>query len=127
MKNGKQGTMRKLLSSPISLIIVLFAFVVLWKASSNIYEKVLISRTKLNQAQAEFSKLEFREKDLGSQVSRLSTEQGIDAEIRSKYKGVRPGEFVAVIIGDSQVASTSNASSTASVGWFGAVLQRFGF
>lgn len=131
MKNGKRYNKRKWFSSPILLVVVLVVFIVLARAAFSIYEKAEISQTKLDQARRELIRLQERQADLGSQVSRLSTDEGVEAEIRTKYKGVRSGESVAVIIGDDvPVSSTSNASSTAastaSVGWFAGLLQKFG-
>ena len=131
MKNGKRYNKRKWLSSPMLFIVALIFFIVLARAAFGIYKKVQISNVKLDQARRELIRLQERQADLGSQVTRLSTDEGIEAEIRTKYKGVRSGESVAVIIGDDvPVSSTSNASSTAvstaSVGWFAGLLQKFG-
>jgi len=65
-------------------------------------------------------------------VSRLSTDEGIEAEIRSKYPAVKQGESVAVIIGDSNLDSSSNDTATSSIqivhtAWWEKVLQMIEF
>jgi len=140
MKYGKykmrSSTAKKIFSSPFTLIVIAVIFVILLRATWSMHKKADVSRTKLDQAEVVLTKLSDRQNDLGAQVQRLSTEQGIEAEIRTKYKGVREGESVAVIIGDDASAtgtdtatatSTSQATSTASVGWFKGLLQKIGF
>ncbi|MEI6304801.1 MAG: hypothetical protein WCP09_02160 [Candidatus Taylorbacteria bacterium] len=129
MKNGKRHNKRKWFSSSILFFGVLIVFIVLARAAFSIYGKAQVSDVKLDQARSELIRLQERQADLSDQVSRLSTDEGVEAEIRTKYKGVRSGESVAVIIGDD-VLSTSSASSTvaptAAVGWFAQLLQKFG-
>ena len=126
---GKRSTSRKVMSSPVTLVLSLIVFIVLAKAALGIHDKAAISDTKLDQSRVELANLESREADLTSQVGRLSTDQGIESEIRTKFKGVRNGESLAVIIGNNETASVtpaSIASTTKSVGWFGRLLQKIG-
>jgi len=126
MKYGKRHTMKKVMRSPFVLVAVLIAFIFLARGAWNIHEKASISRLRLEQAQSELAKLQSRQVGLASEIDRLSTEQGVETEIRTKYKGVRPGESVAVIIGDNNTASETQATSTASVGWFRELLRGIG-
>ena len=126
MNYGKRHKVRKVMNSPITVILLVVVIIVLLRATWNIYGKVDLSRTKLNEAQSTLVKLQQRGDDLQAQVNRLSTEQGVEAEIRTKYKGIRAGESVAVIVGDDSVASATEASTTQSVGWFKGLLQKIG-
>lgn len=104
---------------------------VLARASLNIYSKVETSETKLLQAQANLEKLSERQQDISRKVEYLSTDQGIEAEIRTKYHAVKDGEQVAVIVDDSQkapaVQSASGTTATSSSGFFGRILRALGF
>jgi cell division protein FtsB len=117
------------MSSPFFLIVILIVFVVLARAAWGIHDKAVMSSTKLDQAQAEFAKLKSRESDLQNQVGRLSTDQGVEAEIRTKFKGVRVGESLAVIVSNDETASVGDSSTTEAVetvGWFKRLLQKIG-
>lgn len=130
MKYGNYSrTKRKfnLMKSPITLVVAVIIFAVLVKATWSIHQKVLVSNIKLSQAQTELAKLKARDTDLATQVNYLSSDQGIEAELRTKYRAVKDGESVAVIVDDpNQTASMANASSTAAVGWWASILNWFG-
>jgi len=102
MKYGNRSISiwKTIISSPISLIVLVIFFAVLAKATWNIRQKSLISSSRLNQARVELIKLEMRGGDLESKIGRMSTEQGIEAELRTKYRATKEGEMVAVIVDD---------------------------
>jgi hypothetical protein len=131
MHYGKRKVVRKILQSPLVLVGVLVLFIILAKATWNIHEKASLSETKLSQMQLEFQKTGDHQRDLEKQVSYLSSEQGIESELRSKYRAVKNGESVAVIVDDEQTAAAANASNTngamsQNVGWFRRLLQGIG-
>lgn len=101
------------MSSPLVMVGLIVLFVLLLRGVRSIHEKASLSAEKLKSAELELAKLQDHERDLSSQIGYLSTEQGIEAELRTKYRAVREGESVAVIIGDQ--ASSSSATSTAAV------------
>ena len=91
---------RKILYSPIVLIILFIIFVILTRSLWGVYEKERISSENLSKEKTELEKLSLREKDLASALEYLKTDQGIENEIRSKFRVVREGEKVAVIVGE---------------------------
>jgi hypothetical protein len=130
MKYGNRSLWKSIIASPVALIVVLVLFVVLANASWNIYGKARSSARRLDDVRLEFAKLEGRKNELAEKVAYLSTEQGFEAEIRTKFHAVRDGESVAVIIDESRTANANNASTvvaSTSVGWWGRMLQAFGF
>lgn len=104
--------------------------VILARASLNIYSKVETSEIKLLQAQANLEKFSGRQQDISRKVEYLSTDQGIEAEIRTKYHAVKKGEQVAVIVDDAQktgvFSSASDTMATSSPGFFGRILRSLG-
>ena len=124
---GKKSLLKRVLTSPFSLILVVIIFIFITKATWGLRYKVILSDTKLGQARTELANLQSRETDLTAQVAHLSTEQGVESEIRTKFKGVREGESLAVIIGNDANATSQQASSTPEkVGWFRSLLQKIG-
>lgn len=111
MKYGNSSLWKKFISSPFTLVVFILVFLFLVKTVWGIREKNSLSVSKLELAQAELVKLETHEKDLAGQIRYLSTEQGIESELRTKYRAIREGESVAVIVDDNQTASVIEASS----------------
>ncbi|MBP6858219.1 MAG: hypothetical protein KBC33_00090 [Candidatus Pacebacteria bacterium] len=130
MKYGNRSLLKRLVASPVAMIVAAVLLAVLAKAGWNLNEKARVSSSRLEQAQAELAKLRDREAKLSDTVGYLSTERGLENEIRSKYHAIREGESVAVIVDDSKTAAVVNASvtqATSSVGWFRRMLRVFGF
>jgi hypothetical protein len=65
-----------------------------------------MSANYLTREQLEFTKLKSREIELDKSVKYLKTDKGIEAEIRSKFRVVKEGESVAVIV-DNNASSTT--------------------
>ena len=126
MRYGNRSSSRRILSSPIALIVLLILFAILVKAAWNAHTKAVLSQTKLDDARNELAKLQERQADLSTKVAYLSTDQGLQAEMRDKFHAVKDGESVAVIVDNSQSANAIQASSTASIGWWGRFLHFFG-
>lgn len=130
MKYGNSSIAKRIIASPISLIVGIVLLVVLVKAGFNIYGKAELSSERLAQAQAELAKLQARQTELSARVGLLSTEQGLDTEIRTKYHAVKEGESVAVIVDETKTAAATNASqtlATSSLSWWRKVLHTFAF
>ncbi|MFA6553992.1 MAG: hypothetical protein WCS89_00600 [Candidatus Paceibacterota bacterium] len=133
MKYGNQSIWKKLISSPITLLGFLILFFFLFRAAWSVHEKAVLSELKLKTAQIELNKLEAHQRDLSNQIGYLSTEQGIEAELRTKYRAVKEGELVAVIVDNNQnvanisaVTATTTATTTESNGWGRRLLRMFG-
>ena len=131
MKYSNRSLWKQIISSPIALVGIFLLLIILGKASWNIQEKNQLAQLKLTQAQMELDKLKTRESDLNEQISRLSTDQGIEAELRTKFRAIKDGELVAVIVDPNAKNLLSKqtkevGSTTAKVNWFQKVLQIIG-
>jgi cell division protein FtsB len=92
----------------IPMAVILFILIiVLAKATWNSYKTYSSSRASSNNSFLELKNLKDREAYLKDQIKFLNTEEGIEAEIRDKYKAVKEGEEITVII--------ENEDSTSSV------------
>ena len=129
MRYGKRSIWKRIISSPFTLAAVVVLFIVLARSTWNMYQKAHLSDTRLEQANSELAKLAQRQDELSQKVVYLSTEQGIEAEIRTKYHAVKEGESVAVIVDDqrqTQTAAVVQATSTPVVSWWQRVLRFVG-
>jgi hypothetical protein len=74
--------------------------------------------------------LSQRQQDISRRVDYLSTDQGVEAEIRTKYHAIKEGEQVAVIVDGSQAAnalqSASGTQATSTPGFWRRLLRTFG-
>lgn len=101
---------RKILYSPIVLLILGIIAVLLLRGSLGVYNKHKISEQNLERERFELQKLISREENLVSSLDYLKTDQGVENEIRSKFRAVKEGEKVAVIIDDKSPASSSTTT-----------------
>jgi cell division protein FtsB len=125
MKYGNRPQWKRIVASPIALILLVIFLIVLVRATSRLTAKAESGSTRLAQAQAEYQKLEERKSDLSFKVTKLSTDEGLESEIRAKYRAVKEGESVAVIVDDEESTSTAVADSPTDVGFFHKMLRKF--
>jgi cell division protein FtsB len=114
---------RRLIYSPITIVVLLVVVIVLAKATWNVHVKEAESRIYLDTAQAQLDTVSASQSALAAQVAGLETPEGVETNIRSQFLVAKPGEQVAVIVGgDSSSSDLSSATSsvfgTASGGGF---------
>lgn len=128
MMHGNRARRHKhaILSSPFFIAALIAAFAFAAHAAWEIYVKDRTAADRLAQAQANLSRLQAQQGSLTEKIQYLSTDRGVEAELREKYRAVKDGESVAVIV-DAPEASGSAATSTPSQSWLGSFLQLFGF
>ena len=131
MKYGNRSLWRRFISSPFSVVVLAVVVFILARAVINIQNKVETSATKLEQAQAEYDRLLQRQNDISRRVGYLATDQGVEAEIRTKYHAIKDGEQVAVIVDGPQSANilqtASGTVATSTPGFWRRLLRTFGF
>ena len=81
------------------------------------YAKSTEAKEKRDLAMAELKRLEARETDLKTEISRLSSERGVEEELRDRYFVAKEGERVAVIRTDSSPPSKTNTRATEGGFW----------
>ena len=91
----------------ITLSLVAFFFV---KGAVGILGKERESRRLAKDLKDEKAVLVEREQELKEDISRLKTEEGIQNEIRSKFSVTREGEYVAIIVDDRRLSTSTDAS-----------------
>lgn len=89
---------RKFIYSRTMVFIMFLIFVFLCRATWKVYTQHEVSRLNLQKVVNETKRLSDREQTLKQDISYLETDEGIEAEIRQKFRAVKPGEQVAVIV-----------------------------
>jgi len=107
----KKKVLRKVMYSPWTLTLLAFFVVFVTHAAWNVHKKERVSAEALDRTQREYEKLAAREATLANSVKYLATPQGIETEIRQKFRVAKEGESVAVILNDKATTSTTTPES----------------
>ncbi len=107
---------RKILYSPLVLTILTIVLLGLLSAVWGVYKKAQLSSDNLERERNELNKLTVRQQNLANSIDYLKTDQGVENEIRTKFRAVKEGEQVAVIVEDKQASVT--ATSTKKGFWY---------
>ncbi len=115
----KKKRIRKILYSPLVMIVLAILLIILVRGVWGVYTKAQLSAQNLERERLELEKLALRQKSLASSIDYLKTDQGVENEIRTKFRAVKEGEKVVVIV-DNQASMTpaqSQATSTRGI-WY---------
>ena len=99
---------KKILYSRAMFVVLLVLIALAGKATWGVYQKEKTSRVNLERLQSEISELKGREEYIKSGIDRLGTSRGIEEEIRQKFKVVKDGEAMAILIDDEVSLATSS-------------------
>lgn len=91
--------------SPI--LAVFLVLLVVWGGVvvTKTYLKYREARNLRNQYQAELDALKRKQGELNTKIGELSTERGMEAELRNRYRVVKPGESLVIVVDKEQVKS----------------------
>lgn len=103
---------------PVLVLLSIFCLFLL-KGALGAYERYLASLALWQKTHNELESLKQRQGSLQSDVDRLKTERGVEAELRSKFQVAKPGENLIIIV-DEDKGTGGSASSSAKSLW-----QRF--
>lgn len=124
MRNGNKSLSERIFSSPIAFFVFLILLVFIGKSAWSMHLSAEISRHKLNESNRALDRLREERAQVESRIKTLSTPEGVESELRAKYRAVRSGESVAVIIDDTQTTN-EQSTSTESIGWGEKLLKVF--
>jgi len=98
MDFNENRKIKRLLYSKVTLIIL--ALLVIWLSFNvfSMYKKERDTRLRRIEQREVLDELEGREASLKEEIERLSTERGIEQEVRSKFEVGKEGEEVVIIV-----------------------------
>jgi len=106
---------KRWLYSKITLFFLIIFLVILLNSLWEVYNKQEIAKNNLAKTAASLESLRGREKMLSSEIERLKTEDGTEAEVREKYGLVKPGEEVIVLSGQEESKSINSPSTQSDI------------
>ena len=99
---------KRLLYSKVTLVIL--GFIVIWLAFAvwSMYKKERDTRLRRIEQKEVLNELEGREESLREEIERLSTERGIEQEVRSNFEVGKDGEEMIIIVDNPEDEGFSN-------------------
>jgi cell division protein FtsB len=88
---------RRFLGSGWAFAVVLVLFLVFAQAGIGMYSKAREAKEKRDLAFAELQRLEARQAELQATIARLSSERGVEEELRNRFFIAKEGEKVAIL------------------------------
>ena len=92
-----RNRLRKIIYGKPTIIVVVVFFIFVANGAWGMYRKSTEATEKRNGAEARLAELQKREKELSDDILRLSTDRGIEGEIRDRYMVAKEGESVMIV------------------------------
>ena len=109
----RKQIIRRIVYSIPSLIILLITAFFLVKGTVRVMDKGWESSERSRDLEKRAAALILREEELKGNIARLQTEEGVRDEIKEKFSVTEEGEYVAVIVDDRKVSSSTDGSTLA--------------
>jgi cell division protein FtsB len=93
----QKNRVRRALYAKPTIIALVIVFLFVANGAWGMYQKSTTSITNKNSAEGELSSLKSREIELSQDIVNLSTDRGIEEEIRERFMVAKEGESVMVI------------------------------
>ncbi|MDB5266453.1 MAG: hypothetical protein JWN89_268 [Parcubacteria group bacterium] len=106
----KQKRKERLYSTPVLIGLSLITLLVL-RGTFVIMQKERESSTYVGSLEEKVTTLADRQAKLKTDTARLSTDEGIDTEIKTRFSVAKAGEHVVVIVDPKEKASTTEPKS----------------
>ncbi len=100
--------LRRLYSWPV-LLILLVSVLLLGFSVRGLYVKSRIAEANRREAEMRLESLQARKAQLGAELERLSTDEGVETEIRTRFPVAKPDEGVIQIVGEKKVEATTSS------------------
>ncbi len=94
-----------------SVLVLFVIFLFLANGVWNIYQKEKESSSLDLDSKAKLDALSSQADQLKSNINKLSTDTGIDEELRLKYGVVKPGEEMIVVVPDDSATTSTSTES----------------
>ena len=105
----RQKVRRVMYSIPSLIILLIFAFF-LARGAIRVMEKERESSERARALEEKTATLILREQELEGDITRLETKEGVRSEIREKFGATEEGEYVAIIVDDRTVSTSTDSS-----------------
>ncbi len=102
-------SLRRLYSWPV-LLILLATVLLLGSSVRGLYVKSRTAEASRREAEIHLESLQARKEQLDTELERLSTDEGVETELRTRFPVAKPDEGVIQIAGEEKVEATTSDS-----------------
>lgn len=93
----QRARIRRIIYGKPMIIALALLFVLISRGAWGMYEKSVEAKEKSDRAIEKLSELKAREAQLSSDIENLSTERGVEGEIRDRFMVAKEGENVMIV------------------------------
>lgn len=120
---AKDKKVNKLIYSRAALLLVIVVVLMLGLSVISVFQKRQEAHTKAQSAENEYNTLLDRRAHTEAEIKRLQTDTGVEQAIRDKYRAVKDGEELVVVVDKTDQANALKATQNVSfftriVNWF---------
>ncbi len=91
---------RRFLYSPLTFIVIGIFIIIAGYNAWDMYQKSRHTKEALQKSREAYDELQMREAFLAKKIDQLSTDVGVEAEIRERFGVAKAGEEVIVVLSD---------------------------
>jgi len=104
---------RRILYSRVTFVLVFILCVFVGRAAVSMYKSDSLTGEKRKIAEDELTAVRARENSLKAQIISLKTERGVEEELRGKFRVVKNGEGVIIVVDQEKKEATTTKSGFA--------------
>ena len=93
----ERSRIRKIIYGKPMIIVIAILFVFIANGAWGMYQKSIEAREKRDNAEERLTKLRIREIELSKDILNLSTDRGVEGEIRDRFMVAKEGESVMIV------------------------------
>ena len=120
----RRRSVKQVLYAPVTIVLLALVLFFLARAAMNGYRSEQNSRRELVNAERNVADLSVRSDFLQREIDKLSSEPGLEAELRNKFPIVKEGEKMVIIVEPAE--GSTNTSGNSKLGFWGRILDFFG-
>jgi cell division protein FtsB len=121
----KRTNLTSLIYNKVTVIFLLILIILMAKTLWNTSHKKKFSEAAVIKAKKELTELQKREEYLVSQIEYLKSPEGVEAELRERFRVGREGEEIAVILEEDKIEDQTIASTSPKRGFISRIFNFF--
>ena len=99
--------MRTVMYNKVTLVVLFVLVIMVFHSTWNVYKKKTESEDMKNLSYQRVEELRGRSNELQAKIDRLSTQTGIEEEIRSKFSVAKGDENMVIVVDEDGSSSTA--------------------
>ncbi len=104
MEFDEKRKLKRVLYSKPTIVLLVILIVLAARSTWGVYSKAKESEGNYELAEKQLEDLKVRQGNLQAEIDRLSSQSGVEAELRDKFRVAKAGEELAVIVEEEKTA-----------------------